>query len=223
MTGLDHVAQTMPRRSARSCASPCCSPPPAAACSRSLWHRDRRTRLGLAAGLAAVAAFCVLAAAGLPIITRYVLLPAALLAIFAGAGVFGWRDLPPGPQRTWWARFGALALVVLVLFIPSQAARIDRLGDALQHARRRSRATSATSCATALRCEPVAVPNRRPIPLLALWLKLDPRAIEDAQSRRARARHVPRAAHAAGRERLHPRPARPRPRSAPAAAGISYR
>src|SRR5204863_3478061 len=36
-----------------------------------------------------------------------------------------------------------------------------------------------------LPCRPVAVPNRRPIPLLALWLKLDPGAIADAQAGRA--------------------------------------
>jgi len=172
VTGLDHVAQTMPRRIGEILREPVLLAAAGGGVLAVLWHRDRRTRLGLAAGLAAVAAFCVLAAAGLPIITRYVLLPAALLAIFAGAGIFGWRDLPPGPQRTWWARFSAFALVVLLVFIPSQAARIDRLGDALriQAAIQRDLGDLVRDGA---RCRPVAVPNRRPIPLLALWLELE--------------------------------------------------
>jgi hypothetical protein len=147
-----------------------------------LWHRDRRTRLAVAAGLLAVAAFCVLAVAGLPIITRYVLLPATLLAIFAGAGAFGWLDLRrDSPQRTWWARFGAVALVVLLAFVPSQGARIERLSDALSRQQSIQR-DLAEVVRGGLACRPVAVPNRRPIPLLALWLKLDPRAVADAQA-----------------------------------------
>jgi len=181
VTGLDDVGPTMPRRIGEILREPVLLAAFGGGVLALLFHRDRRTRLGLAAGVAAVAAFVVLAAAGLPIITRYLLLPAAILAIFAGAGAFGWRDLPPGPQRMWWARFSALALVVLVLFIPGQAARIDRLGDAL-----RTQATIQRDLGDIVRhgvpCKPLAVPNRRPIPLLALWLKLDPRTIADAQA-----------------------------------------
>jgi hypothetical protein len=36
-------------------------------------------------------------------------------------------------------------------------------------------------------CPPVAVPNHRPVPLLALWLALPPRAIVSAQLERPRA------------------------------------
>ena len=56
----------------------------------SLWLLRDRARLGAAAGVAALVAFCVLAAAGLPILGRYLLLPAAILAIFCGPGAFGW-------------------------------------------------------------------------------------------------------------------------------------
>ena len=176
-----------------------------------LWHRDRRTRLGAAAGVLAVAAFCVLAAAGLPIITRYMLLTGTLLAIFAGAGAFGWMDLRRGSQRTWWARFGAVALLVLALYVPDQARRIDRLGERAAAARRRSRATSREVVRDGVPCQPVAVPNRRPIPLLALWLEARPARDRRRPGSAARARDLPRAAHAARRPRLHPRPARSRP------------
>jgi hypothetical protein len=34
------------------------------------------------------------------------------------------------------------------------------------------------------RCTPITVPNHRPVPLLALWLDLDPKRIAVAQERR---------------------------------------
>jgi hypothetical protein len=181
VTGLDDVGLTMPRRIGEILREPVLLAAAGGGLLALAWHRDRHTRLAASAGVLAVAAFAVLAAAGLPIITRYVLLPAALLAIFAGAGVFGWRDLPHGRERTWWARFGALALVGLALFVPSQAARIERLGDALQ-TQDAIQSDLADIVRDGVPCEPLAVPNRRPIPLLALWLRLGPRAIADAQS-----------------------------------------
>jgi len=123
----------------------------------------------------------VLAAAGLPIITRYLLLTAIILAIFAGAGVFGWHDLREGAQRTWWARFAVVALAGLLAFVPAQAHRINRLDHAL--GRQGSiQGRLADVVRPGLPCNPVAVPNRRPIPLLALWLEHDPGAIADAQA-----------------------------------------
>lgn len=181
VTGLENVPQTAPRRLGEILREPVLLAAAGGGLLALAWHRDRRVRLGVAAGLLALAAFCVLAAAGLPIITRYLLLTATLLAIFAGAGVFGWRDLLPGRERTWWARFGLLALVVLVVFVPDQVRRIDRLGDALATQEHIQAQLGDLVDGAPLR-EPVAVPNRRPIPLLALWLKRDPRAIVDAQS-----------------------------------------
>jgi len=179
VTGLQNVPLTLPRRIGEILREPVLLAALGGGVMALAWHRDRRTRLGAVAGLLAVAAFCVLALAGLPIITRYVLLAATLLAIFAGAGAFGWLDLRRGAQRTWWARFGALALLVLVLYAPSQAARIERLGDALGR-QEAIQGDLGELVADGVRCRPVAVPNRRPIPLLALWLKLEPGAIADA-------------------------------------------
>jgi hypothetical protein len=181
VTGLDNVALTMPRRIGEILREPVLLAAAGGGLLALAWHRDRRMRLAFAAGVLAVAAFCVLAAAGLPIITRYVLLPAALLAIFAGAGVFGWRDLPRGPQRTWWARFSALAIVVLALYVPHQVARIERLGNALE-TQEGIQADLGDIVRDGVPCDPLAVPNRRPIPLLALWLERDPRTIVDAQA-----------------------------------------
>ena len=181
VTGIEHVPQTVPRRLGEILREPVLLAAAGGGLFALAWRRDRHVRLATAAGLLALAAFCVLAAAGLPIITRYLLLIGTLLAIFAGAGAFGWLDLLPGRERTWWARFGLVALVVLAAFVPSQAGRIDRLGNALATQEAIQGELGDLVAGERLR-EPVAVPNRRPIPLLALWLKLDPRAIADAQS-----------------------------------------
>ena len=181
VTGIDNVPATVPRRLGEILREPVLLAAAGGGVLALAWRRDRRVRLGVAAGLLALAAFCVLAAAGLPIITRYLLLTATLLAIFAGAGVFGWLDLLPGRERTWWARFAALALVALLVFVPGQAQRIDRLGNALARQEAIQGRLGDLVAGERLR-RPIAVPNRRPIPLLALWLALDPRLIVDAQS-----------------------------------------
>ncbi len=181
VTGIDHVPATLPRRLGEILREPVLLAAAGGGLFALAWRRDRRVRLGAAAGVLALAAFCVLAAAGLPIITRYLLPTATLLAIFAGAGVFGWLELLPGAERVWWARFGALALVALLVFVPSQVQRIDRLGNALSR-QESIQASLADVVRDGVPCDPVAVPNRRPIPLLALWLERDPGTIADAQA-----------------------------------------
>jgi hypothetical protein len=180
VTGIENVPQTVPRRLGEILREPVLLAAAGGGLLALAWRRDRRVRLGAGAGLVALAAFCVLAAAGLPIITRYLLLIGTLLAIFAGAGVFGWLDLLPGRERTWWARFGLVALLAVIVYIPSQAQRIDRLGNAL--AKQEAIQDELGELVAGKRLShPIAVANRRPIPLLALWLKLDPREIVDAQ------------------------------------------
>jgi len=181
VTGIENVPQTAPRRLGEILREPVLLAAAGGGLLALAWRRDRRVRLSVAAGILALAAFCVLAAAGLPIITRYLLLTATLLAIFAGAGAFGWLDLLPGRERTWWARFGLVALLALLAFVPSQAGRIDRLGNALA-TQEEIQGELGDLVASAPLARPIAVANRRPIPLLALWLKTDPGTIVDAQN-----------------------------------------
>lgn len=171
----------------------------------SLWLLRRRVALGAAAGFLAAGAFAVLATAGLAVITRYALLSATILAIFCGAGVFGWMSLPPEhPWRRRWAAFGALVAVLLVAFsaLPvfgtSQYDRLASLRDsiAIQEEIRDDLKTLADSGAFAgaygpdadgagaasaragsAPCRRVTVPNHRPVPLLALWLDRRPSEI----------------------------------------------
>src|SRR3954453_15852544 len=74
-----------------------------AATAPTAWLAPRRARLPLAAGGLALAAFVVLAAAGLPIITRYTFAVDAILVCFCAAGAFGWLVLPRDhPWRKRW-------------------------------------------------------------------------------------------------------------------------
>jgi hypothetical protein len=98
----------------------------------SLAFLRRRAVLGAAAGVAAAVAFFVLAAAGLPLLTRYLVFPATLLIVFATAGLLGWRHLDPDHRwRRPWQAFAVVALLVFVVFTPSQVHRVDRLQNAL--------------------------------------------------------------------------------------------
>jgi len=179
ITGLDDVPLTVPRRLGEILREPGLLGAAAGGILVLAFMR-RRAALPIAAGFVAIGAFCVLAAAGLPILGRYLLLPAALLAVFAGAGAFGWRTLNQDhPWRTRWAVIGAAVLAAFVLFTPSQADRISRL--------RTSMHTQADILADLhdisdrIGCEPVTVPNHRPVPHIALWTGIAPADIVSAQ------------------------------------------
>src|SRR3954464_14725785 len=131
VTGLQHVPGTLPRRIGEVLREPVLVGA-AVGGVLSLWLLRGRATLLAAAGVLGVVAFCLLAAAGLPIITRYTFGIDAILAVFCGAGAFGWLPLPPGdPWRTRWSFLGGAVLVLLVVFIPSQAHRLDRTRDAI--------------------------------------------------------------------------------------------
>ena len=178
-TGLSAVPSTVPRRLGEILREPGLLGAAAGGLLVLAFMR-RRAALPIAAGFVSIAAFCVLAAAGLPILGRYLLLPAALLAVFCGAGAFGWLVLERDhPWRTRWAVIGAAVLAAFVVFAPSQ---IDRVRDL-----RSSMGTQADILADLhtitddVRCRPVAVPNHRPVPHVALWTGIPPGQIVSAQ------------------------------------------
>jgi hypothetical protein len=149
-----------------------------------LWRLRSRALLGAVAGVVAVAAFCVLAAAGLSILTRYLLLPACVLAIFCGAGVFGWRVLPAGDAwRARWMAFGALTVLLLVAFAPSQLDRLRSTRGALVTQTRILDELHDLSVRLPPPPNAVTVPNRRAVPQLALWTDRRPAQVLSAQER----------------------------------------
>lgn len=195
--------------------------------------RDRHAvRAGLAALVVAGGAFALLAGAGLPIITRYLLLEAVLLALLAATALTAFTQLAPGDRLRRPAYAAALAVATaLVAFGPGQLDRIDRLRDSI---------TIQTAILTDLRdltrqpgavpCGPLAVPNQRPVPQLALWLDLAPSKIVVTQRQGAPARGTyakPATPQAARRFVLDPRDANlaipdPAPGSARRAANASW-
>jgi hypothetical protein len=144
-----------------------------------LWLR-RRALPGAGAGVLAVVVLAAFASVGLPINTRYAFLAAAILCIFAGAGVFGWTSLKrDDPRRRWWMAGGALVLVLLLAFAPSDYREAHRHLDELsrQHRIEGDLLALVDDGAINLRCGPVGVPNHAPVPLLALYLETSPRNI----------------------------------------------
>ena len=135
----DHGHRSRPRRrcrgaSGRSCASRGCCAAAIGGVLALAWRRgERGVRIGVAAGVVAVVAFCILAAGGLPIRTRYLMLTACILAVFAGAGLFGWMTVADRRHRRWWAWLSAVALLAVLVTAPSQVDRIRSLRAALSH------------------------------------------------------------------------------------------
>jgi hypothetical protein len=183
-TGIANVPQYIPRRIGEILRPPVLLGAALGGVLSLLWLR-RRALLGAGAGLLAVLVFAAFATVGLPINTRYAFLAAAILCLFCGAGAFGWTRLARGDaRRKWWIAAGAVVLVALAAYAPSQYRGADRElrklarqqsieGDLLKLVR---------SHAIDLRCGPVGVPNHAPIPLLALYLKTSPRSIVSLQS-----------------------------------------
>jgi hypothetical protein len=144
------------------------------------WRRgERGVRIGVAAGIVAVVAFCILAAGGLPIRTRYLMLTACILAVFAGAGLFGWMTVDDRRHRRWWAWLSAVALLAVLVTAPNQVDRIRSLRAALATQVRIQ--DSLGEAVEQAPCEPYVVPNRRPVPLVALWRGVTPGSVAVAQ------------------------------------------
>jgi hypothetical protein len=183
VTGIGNVPQYIPRRIGEILRPPVLAGAALGGVLSLLWLRPRALG-GALAGVLAVAVFALLAAAGLSINTRYAFPAAAILCVFCGAGVFGWTQLAPThPARRWWAIAGALVLVGLIAYAPSQYRAGDREMDKLARQQQIQGDLRALvdDHALNLRCGPVGVPNHAPIPLLALYLKASPARIVSAQ------------------------------------------
>lgn len=168
VTGLDDVPLTAPRRIGEILREPVLL---GAVIGAWLAWKER-LRLPLAAIALALAAFCVLAAAGLPILTRYLLAPAVLMAILCAGALF--------PRRAGWPWLaGALVTVVaLVALAPQQGRRLQRLDEALD---RQGEILAELKTLTEDACEPIALPTRRAVPQVALWRDIAPDRVVVAQ------------------------------------------
>ena len=142
---------------------------------------------------------------GLPINTRYAFLAAAILCIFCGAGVFGWTELEPGDRRRRpWMALGAVVVLALLIYAPSQYRSANRNSPKLAKQERIEDDLTALvgPGAINLACGPVGVPNHAPIPLLSLYLKASPARIRSAQVRADHLRRLHGPGEHRGRTRL---------------------
>jgi len=148
-----------------------------------LWLARSRALLGAGAGLVALAAFAIIAAFGLPIQDRYVFLIAALLCVFAGAALAGWRTL--SPRGPWLAAAAISALAVLA----SIAWDVPRFQKTFAGTRPKDQALSAQQriqddlvalISDHAICTPISIPYASPQPLLALRLHVSPARIHVA-------------------------------------------
>jgi hypothetical protein len=99
----------------------------AAGLALNVWRRRLPRALGLALALTVVA-FAALGAAGLPLDARYAGPTTALMAVYFGYFMVGWRELPRAWPRAAWM-VAALAIAALIgVNVPSrvQALRSDR-------------------------------------------------------------------------------------------------
>jgi hypothetical protein len=184
-TGIGNVPEYIPRRIGEILRPPVLAGAALGGVASLLWLRGHAL-LGAVAGVVAVGVFAAFAAVGLPIVTRYAFLAAAILCVFCGAGVFGWTLLERGdPHRRAWMAGGLLVAVALLAYGPSQYRsahhELDQL--ARQQNIQNDLLALVEDRSISLRCGPVGVPNHAPIPLLALYLRTSPANIVSAQVR----------------------------------------
>ncbi len=147
----------------------------------------RRSTVGVAATALALAAFAVLATAGLAIIPRYTMLAAAILAVFAALALLGWRLLEPGhPWRRAWQVFAAIIALMFVVWGPNQYDLLHRVDVDLtnQSEIEDDLDDLAASGAFEPPCLPISVPNHRAVPRLAFDLDLRPSRIVSSSEQR---------------------------------------
>jgi dolichyl-phosphate-mannose-protein mannosyltransferase len=140
----------------------------------------RKTALPAASAALALAAFGLLAVAGLAVITRYLLLTGVFLAVLAAGGILGWLSLDrDDPWRVRWMGFAAITLLALLVFVPQQVGRLSDLRDTLaaQERVRDDLHDVVEEPGFNEDCRSVAIPSTQGVPNLALWLGLRPSAI----------------------------------------------
>jgi hypothetical protein len=143
----------------------------------------RRSTLGVAAAVLALAAFAILACGGLAILPRYTMLAAAVLAIFVALGLLGWRLLEPEhPWRRRWQVFAGLVLAMFLVWLPNQWDLDSKVDTDLTNQARIEGDLSDLVDAGAFEplCGKVAVPNHRAVPRLAFGLDVKPTRIVSA-------------------------------------------
>lgn len=152
----------------------------------------KRERAIVPAALAVLGgvAFVALGIADLPLIGRYLLLPAAMLAIFFGFAALGWLEEPQGRRRAWMIA-GIALLALAAAFFPANVSGLSNMRDGIQLRGKieddlRSLTRDPAARPLLQSCAPVYVPNHRPVPILAWYLDKDQEEFTSALLERPR-------------------------------------
>jgi hypothetical protein len=153
----------------------------------------RRSRVAVALLLAGLATFAMVGLAGLSVISRYLLVPAVVVLVFAAVAAGGWTMLRPGSRiRTGWAAAATVAVLGAAAFTATHV----NLGTFATELRFRSayHANLRTllrdpRVAAARRCGPVSLPNHKLIPEVR-WLTGGGEADVVARSDATQARRI---------------------------------
>lgn len=151
-----------------------------------LWAMPKRAAIGVISAVLALVAFAIMGAAGLAIIPRYTMLAAAILFIFTGAAVLGWRLLEPGHRlRRIWQVAAAITVALWLIWLPNQYDLLKTVDEDLSDQALVERDLEAlvddgsfyADGTEEVRCLPISVPNHRAVPRLAFWLDIRPSAV----------------------------------------------
>jgi hypothetical protein len=148
-----------------------------AGCALALTALYERSLLPAALGGLGLLAFLILSITSLPLLVRYLLIPAAMLALFFAVGMLGWLSVPRGSwPRSYLLAAAPIVLLLGVLSIPGDRRGIEDAHDWIAVQRRAQAglhdlARSDLTKRWMRRCPgPVYLPTRGVVPLLAFWL-----------------------------------------------------
>jgi hypothetical protein len=133
----------------------------------------RRAWLPLASLALALVALVLEAAAGLPILGRYMLLTGTVVVIFAAGTIVGWTVVPTESRfRRPWIVVGALAALLICTYVPNRVdtLRQHRASFAVYQRGHDDAKALIERVKPSLSCGPLSVPSDRMVPFAALWL-----------------------------------------------------
>jgi hypothetical protein len=149
-----------------------------------LWARFERAWLPSLVVILGFGGYLLLGLADLPLLSRYLALPGAVLMLFAAVLVFGWAGLERGRVRDVWMVTSLVPLAIFLVTVPDQVRELrdDSLKSAASRAAQADleRLVGSPGGRQALaECGPVRVHDFRARPLVWYWAGIRPGAIQN--------------------------------------------
>jgi hypothetical protein len=152
------------------------------------WRRGLRdSHLPFVTAAVLVAGFAAGPILGLPLIARYMRLPAVLLIPYFALACAGWTMLAPSRTRFRWGLVGAAFVALSLAYGPAVADKLDGLTgrrdrDSAFYSSLRDLARQPRFRAAFARCPHVSASDHRPVPFLRWWLDGDPGSVTTVEN-----------------------------------------